>query len=282
MRNISLLNKFSTKNYLSDPFPFFEIENALEENFYNYLKNDYALFEHYFQKTKNFHKNNIRLQICSQEFLNLDIFKKSSWHDFIIYHTSNDFFLELVEIFYEDLNKIYPNVVKIIEKNPKNILNIRSLDNNNNYEFVSDCQPGINTPVTSKSSVRGPHVDNPVELFGGLFYLRDDKDKSSGGDLVLYDKKNDIYFKEKAEVYNVDDLIPFKKILYKKNNAVFFLNTENSIHSITPREITDNCRNLTNLIFERYIDKNKFFELKRKENFANKIIKKIIKKIFIQ
>jgi hypothetical protein len=279
MQNISLLHKFSTKNYFSDPFPFFEIENALEENFYNHLKKDYELFEHYFKKTKSFHKNNIRLQICSQEFLNLDIFKKSSWYDFIIYHTSNDFFLELAKIFYEDLNKIYPNVIKIIEKNPKNMLNIRSLGNNNNYEFVSDCQPGINTPVTSRSSVRGPHVDNPAELFAGLFYLRDDKDTSDGGDLIIYKKKRDIYFKGKAEVYNINDLIPFKKILYKKNCAVFFLNTENSIHSVTPREITAHCRNLTNLIFERYIYKNKFFEIKRNKNFISRLIKKICSQI---
>jgi hypothetical protein len=84
MQNISLLHKFSTKNYFSDPFPFFEIENALEENFYNHLKKDYDLFEHYFKKTKSFHKNNIRLQICSQEFLNLDILFTSHLDNFSV------------------------------------------------------------------------------------------------------------------------------------------------------------------------------------------------------
>ena len=51
--------------------------------------------------------------------------------------------------------------------------------------------------------MRGPHVDNPVEIFGGLFYLRDDNDICDGGDLEIYDTGNQkIYFEGKAEVQN--------------------------------------------------------------------------------
>jgi hypothetical protein len=73
---------------------------------------------------------------------------------------------------------------------------LNKLENLNKFDFVSDCQPGINTPVEYLSSVRGPHVDNPVELIGGLFYLRDEDDKSEGGDLLIYDTDEKIYFKE--------------------------------------------------------------------------------------
>ena len=41
----------------------------------------------------------------------------------------------------------------------------------------------MNSPVTRKSSVRGPHHDTPGELYGALLYFRDAADKSTGGDL---------------------------------------------------------------------------------------------------
>jgi hypothetical protein len=46
-----------------------------------------------------------------------------------------------------------------------------------------DCQVGMNSPVSRKSSVRGPHHDTPGEVYAGLLYFRDAKDKSTGGDL---------------------------------------------------------------------------------------------------
>eukprot|EP00976_Prorocentrum_cordatum_P078958 1183347-Prorocentrum_minimum.AAC.1 len=43
----------------------------------------------------------------------------------------------------------------------------------------------MNSPVTrpSKFSVRGPHHDMKIEVWAGLLYMREKKDKSTGGAL---------------------------------------------------------------------------------------------------
>ena len=278
INRLNILQNFTNKSYFSYPFPFFEIENALPEDIYNSLKKDYHLFEKFFLSNENFKQNNKRMQINTETIINnKNDFSKSIWFDFIKYHNSKEFFEQLVDIFEKDLIKIYPSIMKLFnkKKNNKHFLSYRSKENNNNFEFVSDCQPGINTPTIKKSSVRGPHVDNPVELFGGLFYLRDVDDVSLGGDFIVYEKNDIIKFYKKAEVKNLNSLNQFKKIKYKKNNCVFFLNTRDSIHAVSERSITNSRRYLTNFIFERYKNNNTFFSLNREKNIIKKLLKKI-------
>ena len=243
------------------------------------LRKDYNLFHSFFKKDKKYKDNNIRLQISSKEFLSNSLFTKSIWHDFIIYHSSKEFFLDLFEIFFEDMEKIYPDIVKIVEneKNNSNFLGLREKENNENYIFVSDCQPGINTPTNFKSSVRDSHVDNPVELLAGLFYLKDEEDKTIGGDLEIMEniERKPLLFHNKAEVYNKSDLKVFKLIKYQKNKVVFFINTKNSIHRVTPRESCELPRNLTNIIFETYNQKDKLFKINYKKNFLGLIKNKL-------
>ena len=270
-KKLSIINKFKKINYSSYPFPFFTIENPFDDEIYSKLEKDYKLFISFFKKQNEYKKNNIRLQISATDFFNNPIFKKSIWHDFISYHCSRDFFLDIIDIFYEDILKIYPNVIKLIEKKKgsKSFIGLRNNDKNDKFDFVADCQPGINTPVKSKSTVRDSHIDNPVELIAGLFYLRDDKDFSRGGNLEIMKKigEKPTLFYKKAEVYNTQDLEVYKSINYKKNNVIFFLNTIDSIHRITPRENCDIPRNLTNIIFETYSIKKKLFKINYKKNW---------------
>jgi hypothetical protein len=189
------------------------------------------------------------------------------WFDFVKYHTSVEFFDKIIDIFYKDIIKIYPNTAKLFDKLDNNkFLGIRDLKNSKDYNFVIDCQPGINTPCTAEKAVRGPHVDNPVELIGGLFYLKKDDNINLGGDLVIHENnKKKIYFEGKAEVKNVTSLSEYKLFKYQKNHVVFFLNTINSIHSITPRKVTNNIRCLTNIIIETYKNELGLFRMPRQK-----------------
>jgi len=273
MMNTNILQKFSKKLYFQKPFPHFEIENCLPNKIYDALEKEYKLFEEYFSKYDDFNNNNVRLQICSDEFFKIDLFKKSLWYDFISYHTSLDFLKNIIEVFYEDLNKTYPNVDFNLEE-LKNC-GLRNVSNNKTKNFVLDCQPGINTKVKKKRTVRGAHIDNPHELIGGLFYLKHFND-NSGGDLELYEANNKIVFHQKAEVYNLEDIKLFKTVKYKPNNVVFFLNSPVSIHSVTERNKSDYLRRLTNIIVERYIDGYNF-KMPRKENILKKILGRFYK-----
>lgn len=270
---INILQNFSKKNYFKFPFPHFEINNCLPEDIYKILHNEYNQFIKYFMLNDKFQENNVRLQISSDEFLNSDIFTNSLWHDFIFYHTSSIFLKNIIEIFYDDLLVYYPKV--IFKGNALENSGVRNDNNNKNKDFVLDCQPGINTKVSMKKSVRGPHVDNPHEIIGGLFYLADDYDKD-GGDLEIFESNKKILFHKKAEVFNKNNLIHHKTIKYKKNNVFFFINSAKSIHSVTERNKSIHLRKLTNIIVERYIDGYNF-NLPRKENILIKMLKKIYK-----
>ena len=270
MNKLDILQNFKKSNYQIHPFPHFEIINALNERTYKQLDGDYNLFIYYFQKKKEFKQNNVRMQICAKEFFESNIFKNSIWFDFVKYHTSVEFFDKIMDIFYEDIIKIYPHITKLFNKLDNNkFLGIRDLKNSKDYNFVIDCQPGINTPCTEEKSVRGPHVDNPVEIIGGLFYLKRDNDKNLGGDLIIHENnKNKIYFEGKAEVKNTASLSEYKIFKYRKNHAVFFLNTIYSIHSITPRKVTNNIRCLTNIIIETYKNDFGLFKMPRQKIFS--------------
>lgn len=279
---INILKNFSRNFYNNYPFPHFEIKKMYDEKTYSIFENDYQFILEKFKQNEKYYYNNIRIQFNGEEILKNDDFKKTIWFDFIKFHTSVDFFKQIIEIFYDDIIKYYPkikNSLNNIEYSKSNFLNLRDnkdLLKNKNYDYVIDCQPGINTPVKTLSAVRGAHVDNPVELIGGLAYFRDQNDNSNGGDLILYDrKKNNIYFKDKAEVDNINDLIPVKKIEYKKNHCIFFINSEKSIHSITQRTVTQTPRYLVNFIIEKY-NNNQFFKINRK-NFFHKILNNLIK-----
>lgn len=276
MNNLNILQNFDKNFYFSKPFPYFVIEKCFSDKIYEMLFKDYNLIIDYLEKkndTKNL--NNIRLQINSENFLKEDKFKKTIWYDFVKYHTSKEFLNNLVEIFYDDLNVYYPRILSSLKNhnNDENFLKIRDKVNNN-HKFVIDCQPGINTPVIKKSNVRGPHVDNPVEIFGGLFYLRDDNDISDGGDLEIYDTGNQkIYFEGKAEVQNTKRLKKVKTYKYGKNKCIFFLNSSKTIHGISARAETKFTRNLTNFAIETYFF-NRLFDIERDG------IKNLLKKIF--
>lgn len=276
--NLSVIQNFRIINYKSTPYPHIVIKNALPNDVYKSLKNEYQLIINYLKKKNNFSLNNTRLQLNSINFLGLEEFKNTLWYDFIIYHTSKNFFLKLCEIFEKDLKKIYPDIYKIIlkNKNENNFISLRDnlYEKNSIFDFVSDCQPGINTPVWKESSVRGPHVDNPVELFGGLFYLKDEDD-NAGGDLEIFSINKDPLFEGKAEIANKKNLTLHSKVSYEENVFVIFLNSNKSIHGITSREKTQSTRNLINIIFETYKYK-KLFNLDRNKNFFANFFKRFI------
>ncbi len=269
MNSLNVLSNYKKEFYFDKPFPHIEIDNALNNDIYKKLEDEYKIIVSYLKKNHKF-ENNIRLQVNSKKILEDSFFKKTIWYDFVKFHTSKEFFNQIVDIFERDIGFNYSTIN--IDKS-KEILGIRSNElKNNKSNFVIDCQPGINTPVKQKSSVRGPHVDNPVELIGGLFYLKNDNDPAIGGDLNLFESSKKIYFKGKAEVDNEKDLNLVKTIKYTKNKCVFFLNTLKTLHSVTPRSEGIYTRNLINFVIENYNIKNGYFQMPRKSNLLKKIL----------
>lgn len=173
--------------------------------------------------------------------------------DFIKLHTSQEFWLKIVHIFGDQIRTRHPLLEARVGKPLEEfVVGVRNGKHVEEIDIEMDAKPGYNTPVAEAGSVRGPHLDNPHELFAALMYCRFDGDTSTGGNFVI-DKTNvnSKYWKwhGKMELYpNVFE--DHATVEYSKNRACAFINFDNAVHHVTPRDITFFPRRLMNFIAE--------------------------------
>ena len=148
------------------------------------------------------------------------------WREFIEYHSSADFWRDIVRVFGEHIAAIYPDL------NPFKPPACPKSDT----KITIRCKVGVNTPTSKESSVRGLHVDSTNELVAGLLYMPLPED-DAGGELEIHELTAFPQFRPPAE------LLPglsryVKTVPYKPNTLFMFINTDFSIHSVTPRKPT--------------------------------------------
>jgi len=147
-------------------------------------------------------------------------------------------------------------------------------DTFNEKDILLSCHFGINTPVKTKSTVRGAHFDDVHVLYQGLVYLKNKNDKSKGGNFCIYEKKNHSVFIEKGRLVSNNQINLFQEIPYVGNNMVCFLNTKSSIHGVSEKDLSQFNRNF--VTFNAVCSK-KLFDLKSKKiNIFKRIINKIL------
>ncbi len=156
------------------------------------------------------------------------------WKEFVKFHTSNEFFQDVLRVFEDAIVAEYPALA------PRSMSTaMRFVDGPRDVSL--DCIPVYCSPVIrEETSSRGPHLDREVSLYGGLLYMRLPADDSKGGDFVVHTSSPDI---AAAEYDSGNHLLAgsigdFDTIKYKANTLVFFINTARSIHSVTPRSKT--------------------------------------------
>ncbi len=189
----------------TDPFPHVIIENALPDDFYQALVATRPHAKEIIGGRSV--RPNQRIDMSTGDALRLP----SPWGEFISAHVSPRFYKKAEGVFGE-LPKVY---------------SLR-------------CQPGLNTPCTVMSKVRGPHLDNPSEIYAGLLYFGGD------GDLEVYRWKGPKKFWGKLEVQ--DECVELVKTVPNKPNTYFmFLNGPDALHGVTARQSRD-VRYLVNVI----------------------------------
>lgn len=126
------------------------------------------------------------------------------------------------------------------------------------------------SPVKIEGTTQlGPHLDSSFEILAGLIYLRDPADESSGGDLIVYDLKDDAplkYMSVKRRV-PISYLIEKKVLPYTNNFGLFFISHPKAIHGISPRSLTNFDRQLINLSIE--LPTNQKVSLFNEEDFID-------------
>jgi len=249
-----LQNKKNIK-FKFDTFPYIIIDDALPANLYEELSSNFPSNEKIING--NEYKENFAYRYNAYNSLrDKDI--NNEWKEFINYHTSYNFLEEFYDIFGESIKKIYKaEKDKLYKKD-----NIGVRFEKKNY-FNLDCQFVINTPTSGETKVIEPHLDNPVEFYAALLYMKDDDDDSRGGNLTTYAFKNkpSFYGKSRVREHNVNLI---EEIEYKKNRLVMFLNSPYSIHGVTKRSKTNFYRKYINIIGEYN------FELFNYRNFLEK------------
>lgn len=272
MSTFSILSKANSSLVSDYPFPHIIVRNAIPDYLAQSLTSNFPtdLFDH--------NKNNTRFDYSALE-VSQDRNLTSHWKEFIDYHSSESFFIEVLEVFKNHISK--DDYKKY--RNMKSIK--RGSEIHEDDKMYLDAQISINSPVTKTSSVRKIHVDNSNKLFSGLFYLRLPEDDSIGGNLKLYEWKESYSLRNKLKIYQ-EGLNPkfcnlVKEVEYENNIGIIFLNSINSLHGVSERQKTNHPRCFVNLVGETKKDifrKHGFF---KKKLFDMKIsIGKIKKNLF--
>jgi hypothetical protein len=237
MSNLSLLKKAKKEDVISSPFPYIVIRNALDEDLYESLVSSYPSDEEISGGNMG---NNTRYQLSIKDSYRLS----PLWREFSEYHSSYLFYKEFLDIFGDHI----PSKLDWIKHSTTYK---RKLQNPTTASSIAlDCQIGINSPVTEECSVKSAHVDNRVELFAGLLYLRQSDDKSTGGDLSIYKPLNSNMNIEHKKEIDLNLLEKVDEVNYEANTFVLFLCSKYSIHGVSPRSVTPYSRRLVNVIGE--------------------------------
>lgn len=155
---LSILNNAEFDCIVMEPFPHLVVRKALPPELYAQLANEYPSINTILSDGE-VPQNNRRYQIDAQRGLTTDILHKS-WREFVQYHVSPEFWGEVVVKLGPAIRHVYPELEEQMGRDLSDFsLSVRGKAES---DVVLDCQPGINSPVTRVSSVRGPHVDNPV------------------------------------------------------------------------------------------------------------------------
>ena len=169
------------------------------------------------------------------------------WQEFFEYHTSTDYFRECINLFEPWIEELYPQYLDDMYSKP---VTVRDIDNTGSY--VTDCQFVVHEPVDETGTSRTPHIDNPVEIYAGLLYMRLPEDESTGGNFTIHEVTGEITEVNKTLGRQVEDSLhkPIKQVPYVANSFCMFLNVKDSVHSVTPRITPQHRRQSINIIGE--------------------------------
>jgi hypothetical protein len=266
---LSILQNFRSSLVVRDPFPHFVIDNALPGDVYEALDRQYPSPELIFA---NQSRNRPEKQMLSNRRYDISAATVHAnpaldlglWRDFVLYHSSQDFLDEILDKLGEFIALRHDWLLpKLLEKAPggKPRAGVRRHnDSAAACEVALDCQVGMNSPVKEPSAVKGLHLDDGVELFAGLFYVRDKHDDTPGGDLQIYRWTTAApSFHEKRNV-RPEHAELVGSVPYGANRFALLLNDIDAIHGVSPRPITVHPRRLVNIIAEVYPTVERLFD----------------------
>ena len=257
--SLSLLQRVTVADVQLHPFPHIVIENALPVDLCDQLRASYPSLE---SQGVDPSADNLRWSTKARDVPNIPSVS-NLWRDMVQFHTSQEFLDQVLALFTQPLIELFPNRFPSTSTLGQQKAVVRVHRNLASGQLALDAQISGNTPARSPGAPRGVHFDAPNALYGGLYYLRDDDDDSVGGDLQIWKWKDSYSHEKKSGEYRegvrLRHVELVKTVPYKANTFVFFINSINSLHAVTTRQVTPHTRKFLNLLADS--DQN-FFNLK--------------------
>ena len=248
-----MLWKVSRADIRTRPFPHIVIEGCLPDAVYSRLAETYPPDDSILRLSgaaeKYFIRQNHRYDLSAYRILSNPQSVGREWREFVRYHVSDPFFREFVALFGPELHATYPGLEsRFGHKTMEWTTGIRFDPVGSTANVALDCQIGINTPVKRASATRGVHTDAPDELFAMLLYFRPPEDRTLGGDLEIYRWKQGAPHRFVGRQVDPKDAEFVGTVEYRANTLVAFINSDISLHAVSPRARSNLSRRLVNIV----------------------------------
>jgi hypothetical protein len=286
-----VLQKASRSEIRFDPFPHLVVHDALPEDRFQELARTYPSLGEVAGPGNL--KNNALYKKAAEAVI-ADRETSEEWREFFSYHCSSDFFDSVLDLWEDTIRATYPESDAYFGKPLRELTTGvrragRETDPRNAEEdLLLDCQFAINSPVSSASSVRGPHIDRRYKLFAALLYFRLPEDDVPGGDLTFfrYADPRFHYHRGITVPYDFVDRAPSRNLAkirareveevttvpYASNTLVTWINTPYCIHGVTPRAETGLERRFVNMVGEAYAgSRDGLFRIERRSGRVGRL-----------
>ncbi len=250
MQEYSVLQKANRSDVQRDPFPHIVIHDALPAGLYDKLASTFPSAKQLGVEASG---SNVRWDYSAHQVISNESIP-AVWKKFIQYHASQAFLEDVLNIFEDDILRIYHRHYPSRERLRSLRAGVRNLSKSRVTDVHLDAQISGNTAVASASSVRTTHLDQGNKLFSGLFYMKPDDYHVTGGDLTISRFAKDLagspdrYTRIRNAYVDETDVEHLKVVAYERNTLVLFLNTLDSLHGVTVRQPTDKTRLFVNLV----------------------------------
>jgi hypothetical protein len=191
-------------------------------------------------------ENNQAVRMTVKQVLN-DHRISPIWREFFEYHTSADYWRDVVRLFAAHFRREFPDLEARVGRRYED-WRVVPRGFAGDADIHLDCQFVMNTPVTMVSSVKTAHIDLCDKIFSALFYFRSEDDRTPGGDFGIYRwRRSPRFIKHRTMERDVEQV---KTVDYAANTYACFVNSEQSVHAVSPRSVTEIPRRYINFIAE--------------------------------
>jgi hypothetical protein len=256
---INVLQKATRADVRMHPYPHVILEEALPWHTYDELDATFPeeLLNSDFANIVN-DRGHTRRYLSSRVLEDRKV--STAWLDFFQYHVSDEFYKHVTHnVFADAIQEYYPEQFEAIMDTPSQPRrHVNQVDAS--MPIVTDCQFVMNNPLPESSTSRTPHLDNPVEIYAALLYMKKRDDDSVGGDLEVWESdeaRPDLQGKREAVMSSIRRV---GACPYKPNSLVLFLNCRHGVHGVGSITNQSAVRRSINIIGE-YGDGRSVFKM---------------------